>query len=833
MTTPFDILRDRPLVLDGAMGTMLACAVPDGPDAPEELNLAHPEAVAAVHREYVAAGSDAITTNSFGASAVVLAEHGLADRVAEINRAAATIARGVADAVRDRPIFVVGDIGPTSKLPALGQIAFEELVATYREQIAALLSGGVDALLAETCQDPLQTKAAAVAAEEAFAAVGRRVPLLLSVTIEQSGTMLLGTEPGAAVAALAPYRPAALGMNCATGPEAMEPHLALLAAHSPLPLLCQPNAGIPENVEGEAVYPLDPEGFAELLADYAARFHIAVVGGCCGTTPEHIAALARRIRRLPATTVGGGKLLARPPRRPELAGLFRAVALDQEPRPFVVAEQTNANGSRKFRKLLEANDFEAIADVAQRAARAAHALDLCVAAPGRDEADDIAESVARIAVRADAALMIDSTDPDAIASALARVPGRAIINSINLEDGGARADAVLALARRFGAAVVALTIDEEGMAKSAERKCIVARRLVGRAEAAGLSRDDLLIDALTFTLASGDTELRAAGRETLGAVARIKGELSVRTILGVSNSSFGLPPAGRKWLTSVFLQRALAAGLDAAIYNPARVLPLAEIPDDARALCERLVDDDRSADDPLAALIERCSGAVSAPRVVHETATPEEAIRECILTGTRSDLPAIVEGLLARHAPRETITGILLPAMQEVGERFGRGELVLPFVLASAETMRAAIDCIAPHLESDEGMHKGTIVLATVRGDVHDIGKNLVDIILANNGFRVINLGIRQPAQAVIEAAEAESADAIGLSGLLVSSTEIMRQDLEAFRHHGLTLPVLCGGAALTPGFVAKTLAAAYGGEVHYCADAFDGLKAMERIAAS
>ncbi len=821
-----DMLGKRVLIFDGAMGTMLErLGAPAGCN--ENLVRTHPDIVGEVHRLYLKAGADCILTGSFGANRMTLADHGLDKDAAEINREAAAVARrAVASVGGDR--FVVGDIGPGSKLPTLGHVSFDELCSAYVEQIAALIEGGVDGLLIETCQDPLQIKAACAAAHEAFAASGTALPFFVSVTVETSGTMLLGTEILAALAAIAPYGPAAFGLNCATGPERMVEHVSALAHHSPFAIICQPNAGMPANVDGKPHYPLDPEAFAEKTAALAQKNGIALVGGCCGTTPDHIRALAQHLH---------GKEVSRrmPQKLSAVSSLYRMVTLDQEPRPFLVGEQTNVSGSKRYRELLEADAYDAMADVAREVASASHALDICVARPGRDEVRDITELTSRVVQRADAPLVIDSTNPDAIAAALARCPGRAIINSINLEDGGVKARKVLALARRFGAAVVALTIDENGMAKSVEEKCAIAHRLVAIAEDAGLTPESLLIDALIFTLASGDPELFDAGRETLAAIARIKRENpGVRVLLGVSNVSFGLPPRGRRLLTSVFLHRAIEAGADAAIINPSKILPYAQIPDDARILCERLIDNDRDANDPLTELLKLLDTSGDLGRrtatISKEAMTPRDALRQAVIDGRREGLSECVDAVLAEVEADRVINEILLPAMQEVGAGFGQGGVPLPFVLASAETMRAAIDLVAPHLKGEGMQQKGTLVLATVRGDVHDIGKNLVDAILANNGFRVVNIGIRQPASNVIEAVRQEKATAIGLSGLLVSSTEAMREDLEAFRAAGLTIPVLVGGAALTPKFVEQTLAPAYGAPVYYCADAFSGLTAMEEI---
>jgi 5-methyltetrahydrofolate--homocysteine methyltransferase len=824
MSSLLDLLSKRCLVFDGAMGTMLAAR---GATAAcnEELCVSHPEIVAEVHRAYLDAGCDILTTNTFGASRVMLTEHGLADRVREINGAAVAIARAEVLKVRGRSCFVAGEVGPTSKVPTLGAIAFEELAAAYEEQIEALTDGGVDLLIIDTCQDPLQTKAAAAAAGAVAKHRHIELPVVISVTVEARGTMLLGTEVMAALAALAPYTPLAFGLNCATGPMAMEEHLAALADGSPFLISCRPNAGLPELHDGRLVYPMDPHAFGKTLASFVKRFGLALVGGCCGTTPTHIEALVRELQRVrPATP-------ATPARTESVSSLFTATSLDQEPRPFLVAEQTNVNGSKAFRDLLLAENYEGMADAGRKAAAGSHALDLCVAYAGRNEVRDLAEVAARLALKADIPLMLDSTNLAALSAGLERTPGRSIINSINLEDGGTKARAVLALARRYGAAIVGLTIDERGMARTAGEKLRIAQRLVALVKEEGLREEDLLIDPLTFTLASGDPELRSAGRETLEALRAIGTTFPrVRTVLGVSNISFGLHAKGRAPLTSVFLHEALEAGLHAAIVNPARIMPLDAIPEKLCRLCHALIADDTSEGNPLTQLLtalESAQGGVAARRTVAADAPAEERLRGRVIEGSREDLPELVNELMAKMSPRAVIMDVLLPAMREVGVRFSAGRMPLPFVLGSAETMRAAINMVTPHLGGDSAS-RGTIVLATVRGDVHDIGKNLVEAILGGNGFRVINLGIRQTAESVITAARAEKADAVGLSGLLVSSCEVMREDLELFQEAGLALPVFVGGAALTERFTQDVLAPVYGGRVVYCADAFDGLTAMQ-----
>ncbi|MFH0798978.1 MAG: homocysteine S-methyltransferase family protein [Pseudomonadota bacterium] len=824
----------RSLIFDGAMGTMLH-DMGISVSCNEEANLTSPGVISDIHRQYLDAGADIITTNTFGASRVTLADHGLSDRIADINRAAVTIARAAADkaSTSARPRLVAGEMGPTSKLPTLGHISFAELFAAYEEQAVALIHGGSDLIILSTCQDPLQAKAAAAAALSASGRTGRRIPLIVSVTIEKSGTMLLGTEITAALASIAPYRPNAFGVNCSTGPEAMEEYLHELVLASSIPIICRPNAGMPENVDGRPRYPLEAEGFARALGDLAGRFGLAIVGGCCGTTPAHIAALAKAVTR-------DSKIGTRKSKKtgPMVSSIYTATALDQEPRPFIVAEQANVNGSKAFKELLLKSDYDAMAEVGRRAAGSCHAIDVCVAYAGRDERKDMAELVRRLVVKVSASLMIDSTNPDAIEDALSLIPGRAIINSINLEDGGEKAKRIIAIARRFGAAVVALVIDENGMAREPGAKLDVARRIVDMALAEGLDASDLLIDPLTFTLASGDANLRKAGLKTLEGLRLIKSHIKgVRTILGVSNISFGLPLKGRKVLTSVFLNRAVEAGLDAAIINPSRIMPLHRIPKEEAKLCERLINNDTTRGDPLMDLIkhtkQKSAEDFAAPDISKASRTPENLLKKRILDGSSEGFSAILDNLLERMSPADIINRILMPAMQEVGRRFGEACLPLPFVLASAEAMRTATDILAPHMAAGEDAGKGTIVLATVREDVHDIGKNLVDAILSNNGFRVVNLGIRQTAAAIMEAVRKHGADAIGLSGLLVKSTEVMREDLEIFRENGLGLPVLCGGAALTRSFAEKTLSKAYGGRIYYCSDAFAGLMAMEEIVKS
>ncbi len=828
----FSAISERPLVFDGAMGTMIQRQglTPQDfgrhPGVHEVLNLTRPDVIESIHRAYLEAGADAIITNTFGASRITLAEHGLGESVRDINVAAVRAARRAAD-VAGGNAYVVGELGPTSKLPSLGHLSFLEMERAYAEQGAALMEGGVDAIIISTSQDPLQAKAALSGAGAAMEGAGRALPLIVSVTVEAAGTMLVGTTLAAALASIEPYQPIAFGINCAVGPDLMEEHLAELTHLSPFPIICQPNAGLPENRGGKPYYPLAPREFAATMSTLVKTLGVRLVGGCCGTTPQHIAALARAVR-------GSTVSRTRPVYQPHCASLYSAVSFDQEPKPLIIAEQTNANGSRKFRELVAACDWDGCVAHARQAAQGAHVLDLCLALPGSDEVQAMHQLVPRLMKAVDRPLMIDSTSVEAIEAALSHIGGRAIINSINLEDGGDKAGRVIELAKRFGAALVCLTIDEDGMATDAERKVGIAKRMTDLAVKKGLRVCDLFIDPLVFTLASGDASTANAARETIAAIGRIKSEISgSRVSLGVSNVSFGLLPLGRKALTSYFLHRAIAAGADAAIVNARAIMPVDRIDPSLLPWIERLVDNEGSAGNPLTCLMEALAlmrGEEVSAAKVPAPRSPIEALRQKVIDGDRSDLGAVIERALEEMDARAVVNDVLMPAMKVVGERFGGGTMPLPFVLQAAETMRAAVDLLSPHLKSDEAHRRGTIVLATVRGDVHDIGKNLVDAILSNNGFRVINLGIRQPATKVMDAVRTYGAHAVGLSGLLVSSTEVMREDLEVFRHSGLSVPVLCGGAALTEKFTREKLVPAYDADVYYCADAFDGLRRMETI---
>ncbi len=839
-----DTARRRPVIFDSATGTGLQGfrLTPDdfgGLDGCNEyLNVCNPDIVRRLHRLNLEAGIDAVLTNSFGATSVTLAEYDLADRAHEINAAAARLARESADAFSaadGRPRWVAGSMGPGTKLPTLGQIDFDTLSAAYREQARGLLDGGVDVLLVETVYDLLQGKAAIIGAQDAFAEAGREAPILVSVTIETTGQMLVGSEIGAAVTALAPLGIDALGINCATGPELMHEHLRYLSQYSPLPILCQPNAGLPRVENDQAVYDLSPAALRDAHRSFVGEYGVALVGGCCGTTPAHMAAVVEGLRdAVPAP---------RAPRpEPGVASLFTAVPYDQDASVLIVGERANANGSRRFKRLLEAENFDEMANVVRdQAAEGAHIVDVCVDYVGRDGVPDMARLIGDARGRTTLPIMLDSTEAPVLEAGLKLLGGKPIVNSINLEDGGARLDRTLRAARRYGAAVVALVIDEQGQARTADRKLAIAHRIYDLATREyGLPPEDLFFDALTLPLGSGQEELRNDGRETLDAVRRIKAELpGVHTILGVSNVSFGLNPAARQVLNSVFLHRAVKAGLDAAIVNARQILPEHQIDPAQLAAAGRLIDNewidgpDGDPVDPLHAFLPLFSDAsVQRDAVDLTEVSLDERLHRRILDGLRDGLTDDLDEALAERPALPVINDTLLPAMQVVGDLFGAGKMQLPFVLQSAETMKAAVAYLEPHMEKSAATGKGKIVLATVRGDVHDIGKNLVEIILGNNGFQTVNLGIKQPIASIIDAADAEGADAIGLSGLLVKSTVVMKEDLQELNRRGLAAryPVLLGGAALTRRYVEQDLRDVYDGAVYYGQDAFEGLEIMNAI---
>ncbi len=835
VSNPSPLHQHQLLIVDGACGTNLqGMAIPasawQGKDGCNELlNLTAPDAIVELHRSFVEAGAQIVETNTFGASRIVLAEYGLEGEVARINAAAVANARR---AIRGRPgVFVAGSIGPTTKLVSLGHIARDDLFAAYDEQVRALMDAGVDLLVIETCQDLLQVKTALAACFETMTRAGRSVPVMVSVTVERTGTMLVGTDIAAAAATIAPFPVFSFGLNCATGPADMESHIRHLSHAWAGRISCIPNQGLPEVVNGRTVYPLNPDDYARQMRRFVEEYGVSIVGGCCGTTPAHTRRLVEEMR--------GVRPARRQPRPvPAVASLYQAVELRQDIPPLIIGEKTNANGSKRFRERLLADDYAGCLQIGlEQEAGGAHVLDLCAAYAGRDETRDMLELVRLFAPAVKVPLMIDSTTPDCIEACLKRYPGRCIVNSINLEDGGAYLRRVCGLLKAHGAAAVALTIHEKGMAMTAADKIATARRIHDIAVGEfGLSPSDLLFDPLTFTVGSGDATLRDAAIQTLDAIRGIKQALpGVGTILGVSNISFGLTPASRRILNSVFLHEAVAAGLDAAIVDAGKVLLLARIAEADRDVClDLLYDRGRDMDKaPLTRFIGHFSGAGKAADTdepAAEARTPEQVLSDMVEDGRKDGLEDQLVILLRRSAPMAIINQVLVPAMRHVGELFGRGEILLPFVLQSAEVMKQAVSFLEPLLDKGDTRSATKIVLATVQGDVHDIGKNLVDIILSNNGYTVHNLGIKVPAETIIARARDVGADLIGLSGLLVKSAIVMQESLPQYRAAGLTCPILLGGAALTRKFVAESCVPAYDGPVVYCADAFAGLKAAREF---
>ncbi len=843
----FDVLARRVLVADGAMGTMLQSAPLSLDDfaglegCNEILNVTRPDVVRAVHRGYLEAGADAVESNTFGANLANLAEYGIADRIRELAETGAALAREVADefAQPDRPRFVLGSVGPGTKLPTLGHIGFAELRDAYLEQVRGLLAGGADAVLVETSQDLLQCKAAVIAARRAMVAEGRHVPIITQVTLETTGTMLLGTEIGAALAALEPLGIDLIGLNCATGPAEMSEHLRQLSKHSRIPLSVMPNAGLPELGTDGAVYPLTPDELAAALAGFVTEFGVRLVGGCCGTTREHIAAVVQAVSGLTPRN-------RRPRPEPGVSSLYTAVPFRQDTSVLMVGERTNANGSKVFREAMLAERFEDCVQIARAQTRdGAHLIDLCVDYVGRDGAADMAELAGRLATAATLPIVLDSTEPAVLRAGLERLGGRCVVNSGNNEDGDgpdSRYQRVMELVREHGAAVVALCIDEQGQARTAEWKVLGACRLIDDLTTNwGMSTCDIIVDCLTFPISTGQEEVRRDALETIEAIREVKRRYpEVHTTLGVSNVSFGLNPAARQVLNSVFLHECVQAGLDTAIVHPSKILPMARIPDEQRAVALDLVyDRRRDGYDPLQTLMEQFEGVTTASsrqsRAAELAALPLfERLERRIVDGERNVLAEDLDAALEQRPALQIVNDTLLSGMRTVGDLFGSGQMQLPFVLQSAEVMKASVAHLEPHMErSGDAAGKGRLVLATVKGDVHDIGKNLVDIILSNNGYDVINLGIKQPISAILQAATEHHADAIGMSGLLVKSTVVMKENLEEMNSRGLAaLPVLLGGAALTRAYVENNLAELYTGEVHYARDAFEGLRLMDSIMA-
>ncbi|TDP95131.1 methionine synthase [Labedaea rhizosphaerae] len=841
-------LDERVLVADGAMGTMLQSVSLtiddfDGLEGCNEiLNVTRPDVVLDVHRGYLAAGADAVETNTFGANLTNLGDYDIADRIFELAQAGAALARQAADEFSepDRQRFVLGAVGPGTKLPTLGHLPYETLRAAYQKQVAGMLAGGIDAVIVETSQDILQVKAAVIAAHRAMAEAGLVVPIIAQVAVETTGTMLLGTEIGAALTALEPLGIDLIGLNCSTGPAEMSEHLRTLAKHSRIPLSVMPNAGLPELGPNGAEYKLTPEQLAKALSTFVTEFGVRLVGGCCGTTAEHIRQVADAVRTLEPT-----RRRVRP--EPGVSSLYQAVPFQQDASVLVIGERTNANGSKAFREAMLAGRYDDCVEIARAQTRdGAHMLDLCVDYVGRDGAQDMAELAARLATASTLPIMLDSTEPQVLQAGLERLGGRCAVNSVNYEDGtgpDSRFQRTMRLVREHGAAVVVMCIDEEGQARTAEHKVRIASRIIEDLKSDwGMRVEDIIVDCLTFPITTGQEEVRRDAIETIAAISELKRRYpDVRTTLGVSNVSFGLNPAARQVLNSVFLHEAVQAGLDTAIVHASKILPMARIDDEQRAVALDLVHDRRREGyDPLQKLMSLFEGATvsstKASRAEELAALPLfERLERRIVDGEKTGLENDLDAALQERPALQIINDTLLSGMKTVGELFGSGQMQLPFVLQSAEVMKTAVAYLEPHMEKSDADGKGRIVLATVKGDVHDIGKNLVDIILSNNGYDVVNLGIKQPITTILDAASEHKADVIGMSGLLVKSTVIMKENLEEMNSRGVadSWPVLLGGAALTRSYVENDLADLYAGDVRYARDAFEGLRLMDAIMAA
>ncbi|MFL5327934.1 MAG: methionine synthase [Gemmataceae bacterium] len=839
------LLKERVVIFDGAMGTSIHRFNPRPEDwgggdrgmLSDVYSLTRPDWILEIHRRFLEVGCDAVETNTFNGSRQILAEFGLADQCEELSRLGAQLARKAVDEYQssDRPRFVIGSVGPGTKMPSVLNesiyASFDDVYDAYKPHIRGLIDGGADGILIETCFDILQAKCVTICALDVMRELGVRLPLIVQVTIDQnSGNLLPGTEIGAALTTLEAFSEIdVIGINCSVGPDLMLTAVNHLSRFCSRAISVLPNAGLPQERDGKTYFPLQPVELANWLERFVKEFGVNIVGGCCGTSYEHLGEVCRRL--------AGAKPSPRTPERiPAVTSLFTSVDLRQEPRPLLVGERTNTNGSRKFKQLLEKEDWHGLVEMGQEQEReGVHVLDVCTAYVGRDEVRDMNEVIRRYNAVITKPLMIDSTEVPVIEAALKLISGKAIINSINLEDGRAKIDKIVPLARRYGAALVALTIDEQGQADTGEWKFQVAKRIydicVGEY---GIPPSDLLFDTLVFPLSTGQEQTRKSAIATFDAIRKIKAELpGALTHLGLSNASFGLSPYSRQVLNSVYLHYALEAGLDSAILHAAKILPLAQIDAEGQEICRRLLFDDRTDGDPLQQLIahygdKKAEGKAKAG--LGETV--EERLKQAIIQGRRETLIADLDAARERYSPIDIINKILLDGMKVVGELFGSGQMQLPFVLQSAEVMKAAVAHLEQFMEKLEGQEKGKIVLATVKGDVHDIGKNLVDIILTNNGYKVINLGIKQPVERMIQEFNDQQADAIGMSGLLVKSTVVMKEDLITLNERGLDPPVILGGAALNRRYVEQDLRNIYRGPLYYGEDAFDGLRIMDNLAA-
>ncbi len=809
----------------------------------ENLVLSSPEVVEKVHNSFLEAGCHVIETNTFGASSIVLDEYDIADKAYKINKNAAFIAKKAAAKYSsvDKPRFVAGSIGPTTKLPTLGHIDFDELKQSYKEQIYGLIDGGVDLLLIETCQDVLQIKSALLASKEILESKNIDIPLMVSITMETTGTMLVGSDIASALTILEPFNIDILGLNCATGPEQMKEHIKYLSENSPFAISCIPNAGLPENIGGVAHYRLKPIELKMQLMNFIYDFNVQLIGGCCGTTPEHIKYLSSIIDEIidiERTSNNGKKNSSG--FIPSASSIYNSVPYKQDNSILIVGERLNASGSKKVRELLNNDDWDGLVAIAkQQQKENAHVLDVNVDYVGRDGVKDMKEITSRLVTNINLPLMIDSTDADKMESGLKSAGGKCIINSTNYEDGNERFDQVLNLALGYGSGLVVGTIDEDGMARNSEKKYKIVKRAINRTRECGLSDYELFFDPLALPISTGIEEDRLNAKETISAILKIRENFpDIHIILGISNISFGLSPLSRINLNSIFLDECIKAGLDSAIIAPNKILPLSKISEETKKLCLDLIYDKRKFEDdiciydPLVELTKAFQDLsiqdFKKASSENKNLTLEESLKNHIIDGEKIGLEDQLNKALKKYKPLEIINTFLLDGMKVVGDLFGSGQMQLPFVLQSAETMKFAVSILEPYMETvDENISNGKLLIATVKGDVHDIGKNLVDIILTNNGYDVINLGIKQDVSAIIDAQKKYNADCIAMSGLLVKSTAFMKDNLEAFNNENISVPVILGGAALTPKFVNEDCSKIYKGKILYGKDAFTDLKFM------
>jgi len=836
-----EIIKQRTLIIDGAMGTQLQTyKVPplawiddkgkNQEGCNELLNATAPDIVKKIHNAYAQAGADLIKTNTFGSMDWVLDEYDMSHRAYELSLKGTQIVREICDeySTLDKPRFVLGAIGPGTKLPSLGHITYDEMYKGYKETARGLIDGGVDVFLLETCQDPLQIKAALHALQDISHSTSS-IPIMVSVTIELSGTMLIGTDATTIATILEPFDILSLGFNCGTGPKQIQKHIKTLSKVCGIPISVHANAGLPQNRGGYTYYPMGPKEFVSLQKEFLNIDGVSFLGGCCGTTPQHIKALCDEVKNI-KPKAPSGKTTA------SLASLFNVVSLKQDPAPLLIGERSNATGSKAFRELLKANDYEGTLSVAQEQVRSgAHVIDVSVGFAGRDETHDMHEVISIYSQKIALPLMPDSTQTKGLETALKLIGGKPIINSVNLEDGIEKFDEVCLLAKRYGAALVCLVIDEKGMAKTTQRKLEIAERIYSLATTRhGLNPSDLVFDMLVFTVGSGDDEYRTAAVETIEAIREFqKRHPKVNTTLGLSNISFGLDKNARIFLNSIFLHHCVEAGLTSAIVNIKHLYPIAKIDEKDKKACNDLLFNNQENGDPLFKFIDHFSSKESVVEQSDEEfnkLNDEEKIKKLLLDGDKQNLLPLLDEIRTRVNPELIVNKWLIDGMKVVGELFGSGQMQLPFVLQSAETMKAAVDALNPYLPKQEKASQTVLVLGTVKGDVHDVGKNLVDIILSNNGFKVINIGVKADIQDFIVAVKEHKAHAIGMSGLLVKSTAVMKENLEELKAQGIDLPVILGGAALTKGFVNDFCRPIYDGPIFYCRDAFDGIVSMQRI---